>query len=364
MKKIIVSLSNDVTNDQRVLRIAGSLKRLEYKVILVGRVLPQSDSVSTVPFKVKRFRMIFRKGFLFYFFFNLRLFCYLLFQRADSLLSNDLDTLLPNFLVSKLKNIRLVYDSHEYFTEVPELIERKRVYRVWLNIEKFIFPRLQSVYTVSNSIAKAYQKKYSVPVGVIRNLPLRKIPGESDYQIKGLQDRKVILYQGTLNQGRGIDLAIRAMEFIEGAALVIAGDGPERLALEEIAQNPLYNQKVIFLGKLSPEKLKKITCQASLGLSIEQNMGLNYYYALPNKLFDYIASEVPVLVSPFPEMEKIVQEFGVGEILDSFDPKYLAQTINKMLCDTSKQAFWKKNLKEAAKKLCWEEEEKLLQDFF
>ena len=308
--------------------------------------------------------MVFKKGPLFYFFFNLRLFVFLIFVKTDVLLANDLDTLPANFLASKIKKVSLVYDSHEYFTEVPELINRKWVRRFWLGIEAFIFPRLEKVYTVSPSIAQVYEKKYKVPVKVIRNLPRTQLPESGPFNINGVQNRQIILYQGTLNKGRGLELAIQAMKFVEGTVLLIAGDGPERGALEQLTQSQQLTDNVIFTGRLPPGKLRGVTRQASVGISIEENRGLNYFFALPNKLFDYILAEVPVLVSPFPEMEKIVLEYGVGEILDSFDEKHLARKLNEMLRDREKQAVWKTNLEKAAKVLCWEEEEKLLKEFF
>src|SRR5688500_271887 len=103
-------------------------------------------------YRTNRFRMFFEKGALFYAWFNVRLFWFLLFRSSDILVANDLDTLLPNYLVSKLKRKKLVYDSHEYFTEVPELISRPKVKAVWEHIERFIFPKLKYVSTVNHSI--------------------------------------------------------------------------------------------------------------------------------------------------------------------------------------------------------------------
>ena len=114
--------------------------------------------------------MIFKRGFLFYKFFNIRLFFYLLLHKADLLVSNDLDTLLPNFLISKIKNLPLVYDSHEYFTGVPEIQNRPFVKWVWKSLEKSIFQRLKYVITVSEPIASLYENLYSVKPVVIRNL--------------------------------------------------------------------------------------------------------------------------------------------------------------------------------------------------
>jgi len=321
-----------------------------YSPLIVGRKLPESTKVS-LPWEIKRFDMIFKKGPLFYLFFNLRLFAFLIFNKTEVLLANDLDTLTANFLVSKIKKVPLIYDTHEYFTEVPELIDRKWVRWFWLKIEGCIFPRLKTIYTVSPSIANAYQKKYKVPVKVIRNLPHTLYPETIPVKISGIETRPIIIYQGTLNKGRGLELAIRSMSFVEGAVLLIVGDGPERETLERLVHDQELTGKVIFTGKLLPGELRGVTRQASLGISLEENKGLNYFFALPNKLFDYILAGVPVLVSPFPEMETIVQKYGVGDILDNHDVQHLAQKFNEMLCNTDKQATWKANLKKAARKV-------------
>jgi len=364
LKKFIFFVFNVILIDQRVKRVAGTLTRNAYQIQIVGRILPGTIDAGDFPYPIHRFSMWFKKGPLFYFFLNLRLFFFILFKKADILLSNDLDTLPANFLVSKLKGIPLVYDSHEYFTEVPELIDRKIIQGIWLFIESSIIPKLKYFYTVNQSIAEIYQKKYHVDVKVIKNLPECSRKECPVTEIPGVLDRKIIIYQGALNMARGIDLAIRAMVHIKNTVLVLAGDGPERKNLEEVSKTLDLKEKVIFLGRKLPAELAGITAQADLGISFEQEQGLNYYYALPNKIFDYIHAGIPILVSPFPEMDAVVKEYGVGEVLESFKPEGIATQINRMLNDREKQELWKKNLGNAAKKLCWEEEENRLIEIF
>ncbi len=142
--------------------MAGTVNGLDCYITIAGRRKGDCCDKTIVPFRIKRFRMIFKKGFLFYKWFNIRLFIYLLFSKSDLLVANDLDTLLPNYLVSRLKKIPLVYDSHEYFTGVPELRDRPLVRRVWKIIEKYILPKLTYVITVSDSIADLYTDEYNV----------------------------------------------------------------------------------------------------------------------------------------------------------------------------------------------------------
>ena len=142
---------------------------MNYEVFLIGRKLPNSLTLER-NYKTHRMKLFFKKKFFFYAEYNLRLFFKLIFTRKDILLSNDLDTLLPNFLISKIFNKKLVYDSHELYTEVGELIDRPKIQKVWLSIESYIFPKLKNIYTVTESIASFYKQKYNLEVSVIRNI--------------------------------------------------------------------------------------------------------------------------------------------------------------------------------------------------
>lgn len=362
-KRIIVSVTSDLVSDNRVHKTCTTLTEMGFNVLLVGRKLPGSFSLSPQVYSTKRLKLLFRKGPLFYACFNFRLFCLLLFSKFDVLLANDLDTLPANFLVSKLKNKPLVYDSHEFFTEVPELVHRPRVKKIWEKLELAMVPKLKYAYTVCDSIAKIYTEKYKVPFRVVRNVP---VAANSYQKLKPTSENadKIILYQGAVNIGRGLEQAILAMKFVPNARLVIAGDGDIRQQMQQLAESKGLQDKVQFLGRLSVENLTKLTPQASLGLSIEEDLGLNYHYALPNKLFDYIQARVPVLVSNLPEMAAIVNKYGIGEVTDSLEPKLLAQFFSGMLTDDSRCKMWQQNLAVAARELTWENEKRVLREIF
>ena len=359
--RIILSVTNDIQTDQRVSRIALSLAGLPAQVMVIGRKTRHSKPVSTSVYQVSRFRLIFNKGFLFYAGFNLRLFCRLFFEKADILVSNDLDTLPAVFMAAKLRRKIVVYDSHEYFTGVPELVGRPMVRKIWESIESFLLPRICYSYTVSSSIAAEYNRKYGIDMQVIRNLPLRRTHQAEQPVPLRIADEKIILYQGSLNMGRGLELAISAMKYIQGARLVIIGTGDVESDLKNLVRILDLSSCISFPGRLTPEELLSYTLQADLGISLEENLGLNYYYSLPNKLFDYIQAEVPVLVSDLPEMAAIVNHYQVGRVTGTRDPEELAGIFSEMLLNQEKRSAWKSNLELAAKELCWEnEEEKLL----
>lgn len=356
--RILLCVTSDITTDQRVNRIALSLKKLPADVGIIGTQLPKSLPLPSNGLFFHRIQMLFLKGPFFYAEYNLRLFFYLLFHHADIIVSNDLDTLTASFLASRFKRIPLVYDSHEYFTELPELIHRKFTRGIWNMLEKMILPHISYAYTVSPSIAKEYQKKYGIQMAVIRNLPFRRQISGSTTIRKKKEFR--ILYQGSLNVGRGLELAISAMQHVSDAKLYIAGSGYLEEKLKALSRHLKLEGKVVFLGRMRPERLYKYTSAADLGISLEENRGLNYYYALPNKLFDYIQAGIPVLVSNMPEMAAIVSHYKIGSVIETDDCKVLALHFAKMLTDDAQRQIWKENIKIAAQILCWENEEEQL----
>jgi len=361
-KKIIVSVTSDLVSDNRVHKVCTTLHNMGFEVLLVGRKLPASLPVETRQYAVKRFYLPFIKGPQFYAAFNIRLYLFLFFSEFDILLSNDLDTLPANFMASKIKNKPLVYDSHEYFTEVPELINRPQVKKVWEWLEMKMVPNIKIAFTVCNSIAKIYEEKYGTHFRVVRNLP---VAGSFEAKTeKSENQQKIILYQGAVNMGRGLEQAILAMHFIENAKLIIAGGGDISAKLQNLVINENLQNKVEFTGRLALEELAKLTPQADLGLSIEEDLGLNYRFALPNKLFDYIQAQVPVLITNLPEMAAIVNQYHIGEITESLEPRHLAEKILDALENQEKRKIWKTNLPLAAKELTWENEEKVIWGIF
>ena len=364
-RKIIISVTNDLVADNRVHKVATSLMKFGFEVLLVGRKLKGSLPVNR-DYQTKRFRLFFTKGAKFYACYNIRLFFFLLFTKSDIFLANDLDTLPANFLASKIRNKKLVYDSHEYFTEVPELINRPKIKRIWERIEKRILPKIKNAYTVCGSIADVYKEKYGIEMKVIRNISEcngKIIPKETDY-LKALSMQKIILYQGAVNVGRGIEEVIEAMQYVENARFVIVGDGDVTEDAKKIVSRLYLKHKVFFIGKVPLEELIAYTQKATIGISLEKNIGLNYYYALPNKLFDYIRANVPVLASRLPEIENIVKTYDIGCFIENHNPKHIAENINFMLNSPDKMQKWKENLEKASAELCWENEEKILKEIF
>ncbi|TCP28586.1 glycosyltransferase involved in cell wall biosynthesis [Tenacibaculum skagerrakense] len=362
-KRVFVAVTNDVSTDQRVHKVCTYLITKGFEVLVYGRVLPNTISVER-NYKIHRTKHWFNENFLFYAEYNIRLFFYLLFRKHDYILSNDLDTLTACFFASKLKrNTTLVYDSHELFSEGPELQGRNFVKSFWKKLEDIFLPRIKKSYTVSQSIVDFYNDRYKNNMGLIRNLPLHKrniISEEVSFPTKN----KVVLYQGVLNPGRGLKPMIKALHFLEEVDLVIIGYGKVEEDLKTFVIKEKMQSRVHFLGRVPHEVLPNYTTKADIGIVLEEPLGKSFEFSLPNKLFDYIHAELPIVSGNLVEINTIVKEFGVGITVGNYDPKEIAEAIKHLLNDEHLRSEIRKNQRKAKQILCWEKEEQKLNQYF
>jgi len=366
LKRIVVSVTNDLTTDQRVHKVCTTLFNNGFDILLIGRKLKNSQPIVR-DYNTLRMKLLFNKGALFYAEYNLRLFFILLFSKKDILLSNDLDTLLANYLASKISKSNLVYDSHELFTEVPELIHRPFQQNFWLFIEKHIFPKLKYAYTVNEEIAKIYSDKYKVKVQVIRNIaPLYhnlNISEKFSEIVKG-KSKMMILQGSGINMDRGAEEAVEMMQYLNGFVLYIIVSGDVIDTLKSMVEDLNLSKKVFFKDKMPYDNLMEYTKIADLGLSLDKNTNLNYSYSLPNKVFDYIQANTPILASNTKVISKLILSNNIGSITDSHNPKELAKTIENIFLNEQQYSNWCENLKDIAKELNWENESKKLMEIF
>ena len=335
MKRALVSVTNDLATDNRVHRTCTVLQELGYEVWLIGRKLPGSLPLER-PYRTRRMRLLFTKGPLFYAEYNLRLFFLLLFGRATLLFSNDLDTLLPNFLAARIRGMRLVYDTHEFFTEVPELVQRPRVRAVWLAIERWIFPKLQTVITVNQSIADAYRARYGKELHVVRNIPMPRelgpLPSRAVLDLPA--DKHVLVLQGSgINVDRGAEEAVLAMRELPDCLLLVIGGGDAWPVLQRMVKAHVLENRVRLLGKMPYARMMDYTRNADLGLTLDKDTNLNYRFSLPNKLFDYLRAGIPVLATDLPEVAAIVRGHACGTLIARPDPECIVQAVNALFAD-------------------------------
>ena len=361
-KTAIVCVTNDLSNDQRVHKTCMTLQKCGYWVKEIGRLLPGSLPLERSYFTVRK-KLWFRKGPQFYAEFNIRLFLYLMSASVDLIVSNDLDTLPAAYLAATLRGKRIIYDTHEYYTETPELVNRKLTQTIWKKIEDHFFPKLTDILTVNSSIAKLYGDKYNKTLAVSRNIPLTYTPERLKTRVElGLpEDKRILILQGTgINVQRGAEEAVMAMRFIEHAVLLIVGSGDVFHDLHKIIKEYNLENKVIFKPKMSFQDLRQYTMNSDLGLAIDKDTNLNYHFSLPNKLFDYIHSGIPTLSSGLIELKQIIDKYDIGYYIQDHDPKHIASVITTIFNDEARYRAVKQNTIKAKEELCWEKEEKVL----
>ncbi|MES2837308.1 MAG: glycosyltransferase [Bacteroidota bacterium] len=364
-KRIIVSVTNDLSTDQRVNKVCNYLADNSIEVVLLGRKLKNSLPFNPNKFTSKRFRLLFNSGVLFYAEYNIRLFFYLLFNKYDALLSNDLDTLPANYFANIFKRKLLFYDSHEVFTEVPELTNNPFKRKIWLAFEKFIVPKLNNCYTVNQSIANYFEKNYKTKFKVIKNLPNYFEINKRNKSDLGLpEDKHIIVLQGAgININRGAEEAVLAMQHLENAVLLIMGSGDVVSKLKEMCiENNLFD-KVLFKDKMPYQEMMKFTVCCTIGLSLDKPIGLNYQLSLPNKLFDYIQAQIPVLASDVVEVKAVLNKYNIGETINSWEPKDIASALKIILINAEKEVYTQ-GLAKAKQDLVWEKQDVTLNEIY
>lgn len=358
--RILLTVTNDLVYDQRMQRISATLANAGYEVWLVGRMRPSSPALDEKPYRQIRLKCHWEKGKLFYLEFNLRLFFFLFKNAFSAICAIDLDTLGPAFVVSKLKNKPCLYDAHEYFTEVPEVERRPAVKLIWEVLARLIVPRLKYCYTVGHALADALSLRYGVPFEVVRNVPLAAKPAPA----LSKPQKPIILYQGVLNEGRGLEAAIAAMPHIPDAEFWLAGEGDLSDELRILSRQYKVENQVRFLGYLRPAALKEITPQATIGINLLENRGLSYYYSLANKAFDYIQHGIPSLQMDFPEYRRLNEQYSTFLLLEHLTPEAIAEKINKLLKSNNLYKEIQFACQRAANELTWENEQKILLDIY
>jgi len=354
---IYLTVTNDLNFDQRMMRICSSLSKGGYNVVLVGRRLNHSAPLKETGYRQHRLRCWFNKGKLFYAEYNLRLFFFLLFKKMDCICAIDLDTILPCLFISKIKNTQRVYDAHELFCEMKEIVTRPGIYTVWKKIERYTLPQFQAGYTVNQPIADEFFTMYGVRYAVVRNVPVLKAtehPGKNE---------RFILYQGAVNEGRCFETLIPAMKDVD-CTLVVCGDGNFMQQAKTLVKENKVESKVIFKGNVAPDALRAITAEAYIGINLVENNGKSNYLSLANKFFDYIHAGIPQLCAGYPAYKEINDTIEVALLIEDMSSKNIAAQLNNLLMNEVVYQRLQANCAKATALYNWQTEEKTLLAFY
>ncbi len=339
-------------------RICNSLAHAGYQVTLIGRKMPASAPLKIFSFKQKRLHSFFTTGKLMYVEYNLRLFFYLLFAKADLFCAIDLDTILPVYFASRIRGIKRVYDAHELFTEQKEIVTRPAIQKLWLKVEQFAVPKFLYGYTVNSFIAQEFKRRYSVDYGIVRNLPTYKasLPSQPEQP-------PFIIYQGAVNEGRSFETLVPAMAAVN-SKLLVCGEGNFFNQLKVLIDQHDVSAKIELRGYVSPGELAALTPRARVAVMLFENNGMNQYFSLANRFFDYIMAGIPQVCVDFPEYRTLNDQYHVAYMIPDTQSKTIAEALNNLLNDSVLYFNLKENCLKAREILNWENEEKVLIAFY
>lgn len=352
-ERIVCTVTNDLNYDQRMIRICTSLSAAGHEVLLVGVKRKNSPELTEKSFQQKRIPIFFDKGKLFYLEYNLKLFFYLIFIKATVFCAIDLDTIVPVYYASILRMKKRVYDAHELFTEMQEVMSRPMIYKLWSWVESTYVKRFKKGYTVGAGIAAIFKERYGVDYSLVRNITVLK-----PLTIPEKQER-YILYQGAVNVGRCFEYLIPAMKTIP-ARLIICGEGNFFEQAKSLAVEHGLIDKVIFKGYVAPEDLRTFTLNAYLGVTLFEATGTSNKYSLANRFFDYMHSGVPQLCMKYPEYEVINNHFEVAHLIEHPTVEEITAGLLYLLTNEEAYKMMQQNCLKAREVYCWQEEEKTL----
>lgn len=369
--KTVCMLSMTDWIDSGMHKKAVSLNRHGYRVkvfVLQSRIPKQKKRFES--YEVFRIRLRLRKllpRHLFFFFFKYLEFLWKAFwmigkRRLDVIQCNDLETLPVGLLLKRIRKVSLVYVSEELNTEIVGLNPISK--GIWKAVEAFCIRAADAVFTINESISLWLSEKYRIPrPEILHNVPYRhKVPERKNLRkMFGIPpDTKLLLYQGSMHPSRGVLTILRILPRIQNAALIIIGD--EYQYRELLSRHRTTVPENVHVIPFVPyQELPAYTAGADLGLYLLENSCLNYYYSLPNKLFEYLSAGLPVVASDFPEHRRLVAGYHCGVLVDEKSDEDVIGKINRLIQDGRAYREMSRNARRITQEIFnWEEEEKKL----
>ncbi|MCH7973815.1 MAG: glycosyltransferase [Bacteroidetes bacterium] len=365
-KSICISFLGNIDYDSRTRNIYQTLKAQNYIVNVISFDW-LTNNFNTQLGEVTIYKL--SKNFsslLFYIKFSTLLLKRLINIKSAIYFAEDIYTLPIVTIFAKLKGAKVFYDCRELFGYLAGLKKRKILQFLLKIIERLFITHVDLIITTGELDSEFIEKEYGLTKTiVIRNLPkyYKPLKPINFCQLLNIPtEKKILLYQGVVLHGRGLKYIFEALTELKNYVLIILGAGEELTYYKSLSKKLVIENKIYFLGKIKQNELLKYTAGADIGLSLIENLSLSYYYALPNKLFEYVMAEIPVLVSNLPQMEKVVNTYEIGLTVKDSNTEEIKNALKKL----EEETFYKKiknNCKKASNDLNWENEVKKLLSF-
>jgi len=404
MKKVLIVVWNNFTNDKRVMNISNSLVNNEYNVSVIAAkeqkglsrfeqkgyriyriplfsslysvqnkskiiISKQTASKSSLKYYIKNSR--FRKmitAFLNWISFNIGVFLKGFSLKPDVIYANDLDTLTVSYILSKILKTKLIFDSHELWLHGAKYLGSTRIHQLlWKAIHSLLIKRADSIIVTTESRAIHLQDNLNIKkVNVVRNCPhYEPIKYHNlfrdEYNIQ--PETPILIYQGSIIRKRGIFTIVDAVSYINEVAVVFMGMGNDKNELFEYISKKNLQDRIFIKDAVPSDQVVKYVSSADIGFQIFEYT-MNHYTVISNKLLECIMAGIAVIASDFPEIRKIVTENNNGIVVDPENKVQIRKAITKLVTNRDLLESFKLNSKNNRHKYTWEEEEKVLLRIF
>lgn len=343
--------TSEIFHDTRILNQAKTLAK-KYDVTIIGRKY-SGQKIIKFPFKIKLIKYL--KLPLF----KLNILSSLISiikatwrQNPDIYHAHDLDGLVCAFPAALLKRKILIYDSHELWSKLYPFENLKGIQWLLAPLEKLLIWRINKGITVNNSIGRYLKNKYHKDFITLYNVAdltrsqksqkptLNKRVNKKVNIRQRFPHQKIILHLGAADEGRGLEQIIQAAKFLpKNFVIIFIGGGKTQKIISQLVKDRGLETKIYLLPAVLPSDINSIIKQADLGLALSQKISLSYYYSLPNKIFQYLAANLPILGSNFPEFKKIILKNKIGEVVDPSNPRLISQKIQTLTSKSNQKKF-------------------------
>jgi len=358
-KKVTIGFLGNINYDTRTFNLLKSLKAKNFDVKFYGFdwLTPEFKTFKNDNIFIEK---LFKRKYSIFFYlkFGIKLLSKLFYEKTDIYFAADVYSLPFCVIVAKLKRKKVFYDAREVYTEIPALETKPFVKSLMRIIEGHYIKKADLVLTTGKMDSLYIEKLYGIQrTEVLRNLPLiqKQIKPVNFEKLFPSENMIKLLYQGVVVRGRGLDLSFEALTKNDKLVLIILGAGEDLEYYKILARQMKISDRVYFAGKISQTELLNYTAGADIGLALIDNISKNNLYALPNKLFEYLMANLPVVVTNMPQMKEIVEKYQVGFVIPCGQSTSLLNSINELIED-KKYAEFKENSAKASAILNWENE--------
>jgi glycosyltransferase involved in cell wall biosynthesis len=366
-KSAVITFLGNAYHDSRVVNLIESLNDINIDTTTISFDW-KTDNFKTQKGKTAIYKLDKSKSSLAYYFrFLFLLIRDLLKYKADFYFAEDIYTLPIVYFFAKLNKAKIYYNSREIYAHLAGLRNKNIVQKLIAKIESKFIRKVNMVLVTGEMDANYLKEVYSIDnLFVLRNLPkyiehIKKIDLREKLNIP--QTDRILLYQGVILEGRGILKLINLLHDIPNVHFVIVGEGEYRKQFEQEVSKSEVSDKIHFIGAVNHSDLLNYTACADIGITLIENISISYYYALPNKLFEYIMVGVPVLASNLPQMKNIIDQYQVGKYVNPENEDEVVKVILEMLNNEENLNRYQSNCENASKELNWEVEFNKFKEF-